>query len=237
MRVALAANGADRFETQLRGPDNTFRDGEPPMQLPLSIRVDRAARRVTVRAGDARAELVPGTLSAWIGLQFRALPGVGVRGVCRMMVTEMDEHFSLYVTPINIDPEKPAMPISHPPYYAAYLAKKIGPFATLGLAEDTWALNERVTDEATFLQQAHDIDAERQAMFFTSLDKLRRGCLVCVFDATGPHQHMFWRHLDPATRRRAAASRARTATPSRRSMRATMPWWVAFSTGCGRAMS
>jgi hypothetical protein len=101
------------------------------------------------------------------------------------------------------------MPISHPSYYASYLARKIGPFATLGLAEDTWALNERVTDEATFLQQAHDIDTERQAMFFTSLDKLRRGCLVCVFDATDRIQHMFWRHLDPGH----PASRGREASP------------------------
>ncbi len=64
-----------------------------------------------------------------------------------MMVTEMGDHFSLYVTPINLDPDKPAMPISHPSYYATYLAKKIGHFCTLGLAEDTWALNEGVTDD------------------------------------------------------------------------------------------
>src|SRR6185503_15056726 len=117
--------------------------------------------------------------------------------------TEMDEHFSLYLSPINLDPEKPAMPISHPPYYSAYLAKRIGAYSTLGLAEDTWALNEGVTDEATFLQQTYDIDAERQAMFFSALDRLRRGTLVCVFDATDRIQHMFWRYLDkghPAAR-------------------------------------
>ena len=76
-----------------------------------------------------------------------------------MQVMEMAEHFSLYMTPINIDPEKPAMPISHPSYYSTYLAKKIGPYSTLGLAEDTWALNEGVTDDGTFLQQVYDIDA------------------------------------------------------------------------------
>jgi hypothetical protein len=58
-----------------------------------SIRVDRVAR--LMRCGERTRQLVPGTLSAWIGLQFPRLPGVGVRGVCRMMVTEMDEHFSL----------------------------------------------------------------------------------------------------------------------------------------------
>ena len=61
------------------------------------------------------------------------------------------------------------------PYYATYLAKRIGPFATLGLAEDTWALNEGVIDDGTFLQQTYDIDASASAMFFAALDRLRRG--------------------------------------------------------------
>ena len=87
----------------------------------------------------------------------------------------MGDHFSLYMSPINLDPEKPAMPVSHPPYYSMYLAKRIGPYATLGLAEDTWALNEGVTDEGIFLQQTYDIDRERQDMFFAALDRLRNG--------------------------------------------------------------
>jgi predicted AlkP superfamily phosphohydrolase/phosphomutase len=104
----------------------------------------------------------------------------------------------MYMAPINIDPEKPAMPVSHPAYYSMYLAKRIGPYATLGLAEDTWALNEGVTNEGVFLQQTYDIDRERQDMFFSALSRLRKGTLVCVFDATDRIQHMFWRYLDPA---------------------------------------
>ena len=92
-------------------------------------------------------ELEPGKLSPWIPLTFPAAPLVKVSGICRMQITEMDEHVSLYVTPISFDPESPAMPISHPSYYATYLSKKIGPFNTLGLAEDTWALNEDVVDD------------------------------------------------------------------------------------------
>jgi predicted AlkP superfamily phosphohydrolase/phosphomutase len=121
-----------------------------------------------------------------------------------MQLREMGEHATLYVTPLNIDPEHPAMPISHPSYYATYLAHKIGPYATLGLAEDTWALNEGVIDDATFLQLAYDINRERQQMFLAGLDRLRQGTLTCVFDATDRIQHMFWRYLDerhPAHRR------------------------------------
>jgi predicted AlkP superfamily phosphohydrolase/phosphomutase len=138
-----------------------------------------------------------GKLSDWITLTFPAAPLVKVNGICRVLVSEMGEHVSLYVTPINIDPEKPAMPISHPGYYATYLSKKVGAYSTLGLAEDTWALNEGVTDDGTFLKQTYDIDAERERMFFAGLDRLRRGSLVCVFDATDRIQHMFWRYLDP----------------------------------------
>jgi hypothetical protein len=196
IRIVLP-QGGDRFDTVLRGPENTFLAGSPQMELPMVLQLQRQKRRVQARIGSSSLELVVGELSPWVTLQFKAIPGVTVQGLCRMKVTEMDEHFSLYVSPLNIDPEKPAMPISHPSYYANYMAKKVGTFATLGLAEDTWALNEGVTDEATFLEQTYDIDRERQNMFFAALDRLRSGCMVCVFDATDRIQHMFWRHIEP----------------------------------------
>jgi predicted AlkP superfamily phosphohydrolase/phosphomutase len=157
-------------------------------------------------------------LSDWVTLTFHAAPGIKVTGLSRLLVTEMpggngaspprDGHFSLYMSPINIDPEKPAMPVSHPAYYATYLAKRIGSYSTLGLAEDTWALNEGVTDDGTFLKQTYDIDRERESMFFGALDRLQKGSLVCVFDATDRIQHMFWRYIEkdhPAARGREQA--------------------------------
>jgi predicted AlkP superfamily phosphohydrolase/phosphomutase len=195
IQVTLAKNG-DRMESVLEGPDNSFREGSPAMTLPMTITLDRANDRARIQIGGETVDLEPKKLSDWIPLAFKAAPGIKVSGICRMMVTEMEDHFSLYVTPINLDPDNPAMPISHPSYYATYLSKKIGHFCTLGLAEDTWALNEGVTDDATFLQQTYDIDRERQDMFFAALDRLRDGSLVCVFDATDRIQHMFWHYLE-----------------------------------------
>ncbi len=198
----------DQIVTTVEGPGNTFVAGEPPLTLPLRIRLDHQRRQAEVAIGSQKVVLAPGVLSDWVPLSFAALPGISVKGLSRLMVTEMGEHFSLYLSPINLDPEAPAMPISHPAYYATYLAKKVGAFATLGLAEDTWALNEGVTDDGTFLRQAYDIDRERESMFFSALDRLRRGCLVCVFDATDRIQHMFWRDVDlthPAGRGREQA--------------------------------
>lgn len=195
LRVPVELAG-DRIETVLEGPPNLFREGEPPLALPLVVELDRRAGVARIRVGDERLELPPGKLSPWVPLAFPAAPGVEVRAITRMMVTEMGEHVSLYLTPLALDPEKPAMPISHPGYYATYLAKRIGPYSTLGLAEDTWALNEGVIDDAAFLEMTYDIDRERQEMFFSALDRLRRGALVCVFDATDRIQHMFWRYTE-----------------------------------------
>ena len=191
--VSLAG---DECETTLEGPENTFVAGHPPLTVRLRVRIDRTRALTHVEAGHAKVTLRVGTLSEWVPLLFSALPGVTIKGMTRLLVTELGEHFSLYLSPINLDPDAPAMPISHPRYYAPYLSRKIGPFSTLGLAEDTWARNEGVTDDRTFLQQTYDIDAERERMFFAGLDRLTRGTLVCVFDATDRIQHMFWRELD-----------------------------------------
>ena len=197
------AGRADSFAAQVEGPENSFIDGNPPMTLPLTIRVDRAAGVAHVELDGEELTLKLGELSDWVSLEFPAAPTVKVSALARLQITELDEHVSLYMTPLNIAPENPAMPISHPGYFANYLAKKVGPFATLGLAEDTWALNEEVTDDATFLQQSYDIDREREAMFMNSLDQLKKGSVVCVFDGTDRIQHMFWRYLEdghPAAR-------------------------------------
>ncbi len=197
-RVELEQPPSSReFSGQIEGPENTFLASGEPLAAPLTVEVHEGRKRASVDLGTGEAqELEVGELSDWLEIEFPAAPGVKVRGQCRVQIIEMDEHFSLYLSPINISPEKPAMPISHPGYYATYLSKKVGPYATLGLAEDTWALNEKITTDETFLEQTYDIDKEREEMFFSSLDTLRTGSLVCVFDGTDRIQHMFWRYLE-----------------------------------------
>ncbi len=110
-RVLLPA-GQDVITTSVEGPENILRAGAPPMKVPLRIAIDRAHRRVHVSLADTSLDLVPGELSDWVKVRFPAVPGVGAHGLTRLLVTEMDDHFSLYMSPINLDPERPAMPIS-----------------------------------------------------------------------------------------------------------------------------
>lgn len=67
----------------------------------------------------------------------------------------------MYLSPLNLDPREPAMPISSPPGYAAELVGVVGGlYHTLGMAEETWSLNEGHMDDAGYLAM---IDHPRRA--------------------------------------------------------------------------
>lgn len=186
------------INSALPGPDNPLRSKGGPMAISFAVSsIDPEKRTCQLTIGKRRIQLREREYSPWIALDFKAGLGVTVRGIARFYVTRMQPEFSLYVTPINIDPGKPALPISWPRIYSIYLSKLLGEFATLGLAEDTWALNEGVIDEEAFLQQTLDHHRERESMFFNALKKSREGVVVCVFDGTDRLQHMFFRYLDP----------------------------------------
>ena len=192
---ALQADG-EGYKGELVGPENIMVDGNPPLKLPFRL-VPKGEESASFTVGKESYELRRDKHSPWIVLEFSAGLGVKVRGISRFILKSVTPQVELYVTPINIDPEKPAMPISHPFYYSVYLSKLLGPYATLGLAEDTWALNERIIDESQFIEQSYLINEERERMLFNELDKVKKGSVVCVFDITDRIQHMLWRYIDP----------------------------------------
>jgi predicted AlkP superfamily phosphohydrolase/phosphomutase len=195
----------DEIQAVLPGPENPMRVEGGTIEIPFRLKLDFAKERAVLHIAGKKYPLGVREYSPWIQLAFRAGPGVKAHGIARFYITRMDEQVGIYVTPINIDPAKPSLPISFPGYYSIYLSKLIGEFATLGLAEDTWALNEGVIDEDAFLQQTLDHHEEREKMFFNALDKSREGVVACVFDGTDRLQHMFYRYLEadhPANRGR-----------------------------------
>ncbi len=172
--------------------------GPNQMSLPFTIRPGENGSSRTLEIQGQTFLLWLGEYTPWIRLRFSGGPLSSARGIVRFLLTEVEPEISIYVTPVEIDPENPALPISYPSHYAVYLAKLLGTFATLGMAEDTWALNEGAIDEAAFLDQAKSIQCEREAMFFSALERTRRGVLACVFDTPDRIQHMFYRYIDPA---------------------------------------
>ncbi len=193
--IHLHRNGSV-IASHLVGPENSIVAEGGPMRCPFSIRLTRPGK-ADLTVNGKTVPLSCGEYSPWINVKFKAGLGIKVKGICQFLLLNTEPEVELYVTPIQIDPAAPAMPISHPGVYATYLAKAHGTYATLGLAEDTWALNEGILDDDAFLHQCLEADQEREAMFFDALHKVHRGLCVCVFDGTDRIQHMFWRYLDP----------------------------------------
>jgi predicted AlkP superfamily phosphohydrolase/phosphomutase len=207
-RAPLHPDGDGAWSGEIIGPDDPRGHGRPPLALPLRLTVDAAAGLAHLVLDGQRVELIAGRQSPWLRLAFRA-GRARVHGLCRVRLTSFTDPVSFYMTPLHVDPEHPALPLSHPAHYAIALAKLHGPYATLGLAEDTWALNEGVLDEGAFLEQAWAVHAERERQFFHALDRQRDGVVAAVFDATDRIQHMFFRHLDPTH----PANRGRSPSP------------------------
>jgi len=194
-RFPLEKNGTG-FNGHIVGPENPMVEGGGPIKLPFKLTTNGKPGHASLKLPDETIDLEPGKMSEWMRLKFKAGPGVSVTGLAQFRIVQTEPDVSLYMTPISIDPESPALPISQPSYYATYLAKLLGDFSTLGLAEDTWALNERVIDEDAFLEMAYEICDEREKMFFSALEKQKRGVIACVFDTSDRVQHMFFRFLE-----------------------------------------
>jgi predicted AlkP superfamily phosphohydrolase/phosphomutase len=185
----------DTVRAELIGPPHPLRSDLGHLKVPFTVTV-KGADQAILKIGGNKHVLRKDEYTDWLQVRFSFGPGMGVSGVCKFLLLQTKPELDLYVTPINIDPEIPVMPLGYPSVYPVYLAKRQGAYATLGLAEDTWGLNEHVLNDDHFLQQCVDFDREREAMFFDGLDKVPQGLCVCVFDGTDRMQHMFWRYLD-----------------------------------------
>ena len=187
------------IRSRIVGPDHTMLRSGGRMTLPFTLEIapDGESAEITIESVEEPVTLKVGEYSDWVELAFSAGLGIKVRGIVKLYLISTTPEVNLYMTPIHIDPENPAMPIAHPEVYAIYLAKKQGKFATLGLAEDTWALNNRVVDEKVFFEQAMCFYEEREKMFLDALSQTKKGLVTTVFDTTDRVQHMFYRYLDP----------------------------------------
>jgi predicted AlkP superfamily phosphohydrolase/phosphomutase len=188
----------DRVDTYVSGPENSLLKNASEIRIPLRIELHREKREARIDVSGQRFSLRAGEFSPWTRIDFKPGLGMKVKAVARFYISSLEPHFEMYMTPLNIDPEKPALPISHPFIYSVYLSKLLGSFITLGEANDTWALNEGALKEAPFLELTYSNHAEWEKMLFNALAKTKKGAVICVFETTDSIQHMFWRYLDKA---------------------------------------
>jgi predicted AlkP superfamily phosphohydrolase/phosphomutase len=193
--VHTVVRDGNTVRADLIGPEHPLRVDGGALKLPFTVTIEGPGR-ATLLIDGKKYKLTKDIYTDWISVRFHIGPAMKVHGLCKFLLLGTEPEFGLYAMPINIDPENPAMAVGYPFVFSRYLAKKQGPFATLGLAEDTWALNEHILTDDHFIQQCIDMDNEREAMFFDALEKVPQGLVACVFDGTDRLQHTFWRDID-----------------------------------------
>lgn len=185
----LQSNGNGSLRGEIHGPMRPGSDGGEPLTAPFTL--TRDGGEATLRLQGERVRLRVGEYSDWVPVSFRAGATKKIRGITRFLLLENNSRVRLYQMPLNIDPASPSMPIASPLIFSTYLQKAHGNFSTLGLAEDTWALNEGILTDEAFIEQCYSFHHERRKLFFDMLEKVRDGAVVFVFDITDRIQHMF----------------------------------------------
>lgn len=179
--------GTQTARTELEGP--------PGLTLPVEIVRDTERGSALVRLGDAEVLLAEGDWSVWIPISFDlGLVGGGLPGMVRLYLRSLDP-LHVYVSPINVDPMEPAMPVSEPPAFAAELARRVGRFYTQGLAEDTKALSGGALTDDEFLAQAELVFEERVRLLESELDRFDGGLLFFYFGSIDQTSHMYYGSL------------------------------------------
>jgi predicted AlkP superfamily phosphohydrolase/phosphomutase len=187
-----------RVTANLIGPDNSFRTGSPPATEPFSVAVDPLESVATIAVQREKFVLREGEWSDWVRVEFQLIPFFGsVKGMCRFYLKQVHPRFQLYVSPMNIDPAAPALPISTPSSYSRFLTDEAGEFHTQGIAEDTKALSDGMLDDNEYLQQARTVLAEHRRIFDAEFPKFERGVFFFYFSSLDLNSHMFWRLMDP----------------------------------------
>src|SRR6202023_3173742 len=133
---------------------------------PFTVDVDPLEPVARIGVQDQQFVLKEGEWSGWVPVEFQLMPLIGnVKGICRFYLKQAHPRFELYVSPINIDPADPALPISTPKSYSRELSEETGEFYTQGISEDTKARSAGVLDDKEFLEQSRTVLAEHRKIF------------------------------------------------------------------------
>ncbi len=199
-RVVSVYLADGRCTADLLGPANSFREGDPQAIAPLEITVNQDSGSAWIKTTDGSVVLTEGEWSDWVPITFEMIPYIkDVHGICRFYLMEVSPHLRIYVTPVQIDPMKPEMPISTPPEYSREIAEATGLFYTQGLPDDTSALENDFFGDEGYVQQSGFVLAERLEQLETELDRfatLDEGFLFFYFNSPDQVCHMMWRNMD-----------------------------------------
>jgi predicted AlkP superfamily phosphohydrolase/phosphomutase len=182
----------------LEGPPDTFRKYNRETTFPLTVDVDATQPLARVQAGDQQAIVGEGEWSPWMQADFPLLPYVvSARGMFRVFVRQVHPSLQLYVSPVNVDPLAPVLPLSAPAGFSREVAESVGRYYTLGIPEDTSALRQGVLTLPQFLSQTRLVFEDERKLLEYGLSHFKGGLLFAYFSVVDESSHMLWGRHDP----------------------------------------
>lgn len=182
----------------LPGPRNDLVDDVKNSEIDFTINRDPWEKTVRIDLQDQQLVLKQGEWSEWVPLKFELLPMfVSVSGMVRIYVQEVHPYLKIYMTPVNVDPANPAIPICNPDSYSKDLTEAIGRFYTQGFPEDTKALSNGIFTDEEFWEQAKLVLDERLKSFHHQFDSFKDGFFFYYFSSIDQCTHMLWRNMHP----------------------------------------
>jgi predicted AlkP superfamily phosphohydrolase/phosphomutase len=180
-------------ELRVEGPPNTLRRDHAYAAVQLIVDVDPDRPYARLQVGQEMAIVRQGEWSGWLPVDFPLLPHIAsAKGMFRVFAKQLRPRFELYVSPVNVDPEEPALPISVPASYAREVAADMGRWSTLGIPEDTSALRQGVFDLPEFLSQSNLVLDDERRLLEDSLRRFKGGLLFFYFSAVDQNSHVLW---------------------------------------------
>jgi len=188
-------------ENFIYGPNNSFRlteDGEyEDLKIPFKVYVDERNPVAKILIQGKEIFLNVGEWSGWTELNFELIPKVkSIYGMVKFYLKEVRPDFKLYVSPVNINPAKPALPIFNPENYGKKLVDELGLFYTQGMSEDTKARTYNVLDDNEYWTQSQMVTRDWLRAWKWHLKNFRAGFLFFYFSTLDLGQHMFFRFID-----------------------------------------
>jgi hypothetical protein len=188
----VEVNGG-HVELRVDGPPNTLRRDHSYASAQLSVDVDPDRPFARLQMGKEMAIVRKGEWSGWLPADFPLLPHIAsARGMFRIYAKQLHPRFELYVSPVNVDPEEPALPISTPGSYSREVAASMGRWSTLGIPEDTSALRQGVFDLPEFLSQSRLVLDDERRLLNDALRRFTGGLLFFYFSSVDQNSHVLW---------------------------------------------
>jgi predicted AlkP superfamily phosphohydrolase/phosphomutase len=198
-RVVKVAAMNHVFTAALEGPKNSLRADRAPSTIELTIRRDPYEAVVKISFQSHEVILKQGEWSEWIPLSFPLMPMfASVGGMVRIYIKEVHPRLKIYISPINVDPMEPSLPICSPASYSRELSQAVGRFYTQGFPADQKALSEGILSDDEYLAQAHLVLDENMRMFEHELTRFNEGVFFFYFSSIDQNCHMLLRTMDPA---------------------------------------